>query len=124
MGEEALTDTMRGKIDGLPGFVRRQSTIRDVVPILNKVATYVVETVRIDESDGRRARSQWHGFIDAILPDGTTRLYLAPEVMEALYRHHEGIVKKLRSDRAKASAETRKANGVLPFVRREEGVAS
>ena len=110
---QRLIDRVRGSIDGLPGFVRKQTTIKQVVPFVDTVSTYVVETCRTEEG--------WHGFVDSITPDGTVRLYLPTKVMEALYTHHEAILKRARSERAQRAASTRRERGIIPFQRREAG---
>lgn len=111
-GGQPLIDRMRGSIDGLPGFARRMSTIKKVLPLVNLSATYVVETCRTDEG--------YHGFIEAITPEGTHRLYLPTDVMKRLYSQHAAMVKKARSERAKTAADTRRARGDVFFQPRSE----
>ncbi len=83
------------------------------MPIVNAVSTFVVETCRTEDG--------WHGFIDAITPEGTVRLYLPTKVMEALYAHRASILKRSRSERAQRAAEKRREQGIIPFQRRAVG---
>ena len=66
-----------------------------------------------------RTDDGYYGFIEAFTSEGMVRLPLPTKVMEALYRQHKAMVKKSKSDRAKRAAETRAANGVVPFVKTE-----
>ena len=114
-GGQPLIDAVRGSIDGMPGFMRRMATVKKVLPIVNLSSTYVIETCRTDEG--------YHGFIEAITPEGTFRLYLPTDVMKRLCSQHASVAKKSRSDRAKAAAETREAKGIIPFQPRSEADA-
>ena len=43
------------------------------------------------------------------------RLYIPPRVTTRMYSQHAGMVRKAKSDRAKAAAETRRDRGIVPF---------
>ena len=104
---QPIIDRMRGSIANLPGLQTRQSTIKETIPLVNRVTTFVVETCRTDEGH--------HGFLEAITPEGMVRLYTPPRVMARIHSQYASMVKKARSDRAKAAAETRRGRGIVPF---------
>ena len=97
-------DRVRGAIDGTPGFTRRQSAIKEILPIVGTTSTMVIETVRTDAG--------WHGFVEAMTPEGQVRLFLPDKAMRALYAHRDSIVKKAKSNRAKAAALTRREKAI------------
>ena len=51
---QPIIDRMRGSIANLPGLQMRQSTVKETIPLVNRVTTFVVETCRTDEG--------YHGF--------------------------------------------------------------
>ena len=107
---QPIIDRMRGSIANLPGLQARQSTVKETIPLVNRVTTFVVETCRTDEG--------YHGFVEAFTPEGMVRLYIPPRVMGRIYSQHASMVKKAKSDRAKAAAETRRDRGIVPFRHR------
>lgn len=106
-----IFDRMRSMLEDDPEKDVRQGTVEEVIPMIDRSVTYVVHTIRTD---------RYHGFIQAFTAEGMVRLYMPPKVMQALYRQHAAIVKKAKSERAKRGAEKRRAEGHVPFVRRQE----
>ncbi len=104
---QPIIDRVRGSIANLPGLQTRQSTVKETIPLVNRVTTFVVETCRTDEG--------YHGFLEAFTPEGMVRLYVPPRVMARIYAQHAGMVRKAKSERAKAAAETRRGKGIVPF---------
>lgn len=85
---------------GTPGFQRRNSTITSSGWTFLPQGTWVVETVKTDETTAI--------FLQLIDKDGGQRIVLPKKVAEALYKHHESIMKIRRRIRAKHGADTRK----------------
>ena len=85
---------------GQPGFQRRNSTITASGWSFFPQATWIVETVRTDESVAI--------FLQQIDKEGGQRIVLPGKVCERIYKQHESIMKIRRQVRAKHGAETRK----------------
>ena len=111
-GSQPVIDRVRGSIDGDPELLSSRGTVKVVIPLVDHVSTYVVETCRDDTGS--------HGFIEAFTPEGMVRLYLPPKVMQALYRQEESIAKRARRVRGQRAAETARRKGVIPFQRKED----
>ena len=112
MSGKPLFDVMRSEVEGAPGMQRSISTIKSVLPWIRTSATHVIETVRTEEG--------FYGFIEMMSANGQERVFLPPAVMNALYRQHDTISKRLRSERGRRAAATAAAKGIVPFQRRED----
>lgn len=88
---------------GSPGFQRRNSTIISPGWAFIPQATWVVETIKTDDTCGI--------FLQSIDEEGGQRTVLPQKVVEAIYRHYENIMKTRRKVRAQRAAQTRKLKG-------------
>ena len=102
-------EKIRGAFEGVPGFKRRRSTIDATIPLIGTTTTYVVETWHTDDQDFL--------FLQIMDAKGGQRIALPPEVVHAIYNQRRGIVRQVRKDAAKRAAQTRAANGLVPFQR-------
>lgn len=105
--ESSLLDRFEKVRDGLwgqPGFQRRNSTIVSLGFSLIPQATWIVETIKTDDSLAI--------FLQAIDKDGGQRIVLPRKVCEAIYNQHERITKVRRQVRAQRGAETRRMKKV------------
>ncbi len=104
-------DEMRENVQGTPGYQIRQSTVNCEKGLLSIPSTWIVETVRTEETSGI--------FLQRIDAEGGQRLVIPHRVTESIYRHYEAILKVRRKQRAKNAAETRKQKGIVPFQKKE-----
>lgn len=103
LNESSLLDRferVRDSLWGQPGFQRRNSTISSLGFSLIPQATWIVETVKTDDSLAI--------FLQSIDKDGGQRIVLPTRVCEAIYNQHERITKVRRQVRAQRGAETRR----------------
>ena len=54
---QPVFDMVRGSIDGLPGFIAKSTTVKQVLPIVNRVT----DLRRRDGADGRRLLRLYRG---------------------------------------------------------------
>ena len=102
-------DRQLGALDGVPGVLRtRESTVRNVTPIIGAVQTWILQSVRDEE--GRVTV-----FLELASRDGHTRLVLPPRVTQMLDRQRDRLAARSRSRAAKTAAETRQQAGIVPF---------
>ena len=102
--------TLRG-VGELGGITRRSTRIVAPPMMPDKRETWVVQTTVTPDGP--------YLFLEVITAEGqAVRLAVPPSVANALYGQHDAIVRLRRSQRAKNAAETRKAAGVVPFVRK------
>jgi hypothetical protein len=94
-------DKARESIWGLSGFEVRQSTIQAEGTAWLKSATWVLETVRTDDTDA--IFLQWIG------EDGGQRIVIPHRVVEAIRRHQDSIAKARLKTRGQRAAATRKS---------------
>ena len=92
----------RDALWGTPGFQRRNSTITSPGWAFIPQATWIVETIRTDETCGI--------FLQAIDTEGGQRIVLPERVAKAIYRHYDSIMKVRRRVRAQRGAQTRRQN--------------
>lgn len=85
---------------GAPGFQRRNSTITTPGWSFLPQATWIVETIRTNDS--------YAIFLQSIDKNGGQRITLPQRVCQAIYNQHDSIMKIRRQVRAKHGAETRK----------------
>tara|TARA_Y100000310_G_scaffold341698_1_gene441707 strand:- start:2279 stop:2614 length:336 start_codon:yes stop_codon:yes gene_type:complete len=99
-------DKAREVVWGTPGFEVRRSTI--IAPGFNwlKGATWIVETVRTDETSA--IFLQWIG------EDGGQRMVIPHKVAEAIHKHQAAIMKNRRKARSRRGAETRARKTIEP----------
>lgn len=93
-------DRARESISGAPGYQVRRSTVHASTWALIPGATWIVETVRTDDTVG--IFLQWIG------ADGGQRIVIPDRVARAIYNHQASIMKKRKSVRAQKGAETRR----------------
>jgi len=101
----------RQSLLGAPGFQRRNRTISSIEWSLFPQATWIVETLKTDDS--------YAIFLQVIDREGGQRLVLPRKVCEAIYNQHASIMKTRRSLRAQRAAEVRKKRGDKFFVKKE-----
>lgn len=90
----------RDTLWGAPGFQRRNSTITTPGWAFFPQGTWVVETIKTDDS--------FAIFLQVIDKDGGQRIVLPQKVCQAIYNQQKSIMKVRRSVRAQRGAETRK----------------
>jgi hypothetical protein len=107
MTEQNQSDNLMDKFErtreviwGQPGFQRRNSTIISSGWTFFPQATWIVETIKTDDTSAI--------FLQCVDKDGGQRIVLPDRVVIALYRHYESIMKSRRKVRAQRGAETRK----------------
>ena len=93
-------ERVRDSLWGQPGFQRRNSTITSSGFNLIPQGTWIVETIKTDDSLAI--------FLQLIDKDGGQRIVLPKKVCEAIYNQHDRITKVRRQIRAQRGAETRK----------------
>ena len=97
-------ERVRDSLWGQPGFQRRNSTILSQGFSLIPEGTWIVETIKTDDS--------LTIFLQLIDKDGGQRFVLPRKVCEAIYNQHERITKVRRQVRAQRGAETRRLQKV------------
>ena len=108
VGESSLTDRferIRESMWGAPGFQRRNSTIVTPGSSLLPQGSWIVETIRTDDSVAI--------FIQTIDREGGQRIIIPRKVCEAIYKHHDHIMKVRRKVRSKHGAETRMKRSIV-----------
>ncbi len=93
-------DQAKLNLEGTPGYQIRRSTITTTKWALLPGATWIVETIRTDETQGI--------FLQTVSAEGSQRLVVAGKVAEAIYRQYQSIMEIRRKERAQNAAETRK----------------
>jgi hypothetical protein len=93
-------DQAKQQIEGTPGYQLRRSTVTTQKWGLLPGATWIVETIRTDETQGI--------FLQTVSAEGSQRLVVPGKVAEAIYRQYQSIMDIRRRDRAKNAAVTRK----------------
>ena len=95
-------EKVREALWGAPGFQHRNKTLTTAESIFLPMATWIVETIRTNESVAI--------FLQRIDKDGGLRLVLPKKVCEALYGQEYRIKRKRRSVGAKVAMEKRMAD--------------
>ena len=93
-------ERVRESLWGQPGFQRRNSTITSPGFSLLPQGSWIVETIKTDDSLAI--------FLQAINVEGGQRIVLPRKVCEAIYNQHDRITKVRRQVRAQRGAETRR----------------
>lgn len=93
-------DEVKQNLEGTPGYQIRRSTVTTQKWALLPGATWIVETIRTDETQGI--------FLQTISAEGSQRLVVPGKVAETIYRHYQSIMEHRRKERAKTAAQTRK----------------
>ena len=93
-------ERVRGSLWGSPGFQRRNSTITSPGFSLLPQGSWIVETIKTDDSLAI--------FLQVINVEGGQRIVLPRKVCEAIYNQHDRITKVRRQVGAQRGAETRR----------------
>lgn len=93
-------ERVREGLWGQPGFQRRNSTITAPGFQLLPQGSWIVETIKTDDSLAI--------FLQVISIEGGQRIVLPKKVCEAIYNQHDRITKVRRQVRAQRGAETRR----------------
>jgi hypothetical protein len=93
-------DQAKQHLEGTPGYQVRRSTITTQKWALLPGATWIVESVRTDETQAI--------FLQTVSAEGSQRLVVPGKVAEAIYRQYQSIMEIRRKERAKNAARTRK----------------
>ena len=102
-------DRKRASMDGRPDVTRtRVSTIRNIDPLVGNVTTFLIESVREKDSGDTI-------FIEVATQDGNQRIVIPPKAANVIARQRDSLTTRVRSKLAKAQAEQRKEDGVIPF---------
>lgn len=112
MTEQARNDSslldrferVRDSLWGQPGFQRRNSTV--IAPGFSLIpqATWIIETIKTDDSLAI--------FLQFIDKDSGQRIVLPAKVCQAIYNQHDRINQVRRQVRAQRGAETRRLKKV------------
>jgi hypothetical protein len=86
----------------------RVSTVRHVDPLVGNVSTYLVETVRAQDSGD-------FCFVEVATKDGNVRVVLPPKVTATIARQRDSLTTSVRRKMGRAQAAERKAAGIEPF---------
>lgn len=103
-GDSSLLDKFeraREALWGTPGFQRRNSTVISSGWSFFPQGTWVVETIKTDETQAI--------FLQLIDKDGGQRIVLPKKVCDSIYRQRDSILKIRRKVRAQRGVATRKA---------------
>jgi len=93
-------DQAKQNLEGTPGYQIRRSTVNTQKWALLPGATWIVETIRTNETKGI--------FLQTVSAEGSQRLVVPGKVADAIYRQYQSIMEVRRKDRAKTAAATRK----------------
>lgn len=97
-----------------PGAVHTQSRL-DIDDFYGLRVTWNIDTFQLPgttDSNGKRATPPTKiAFLQRMDTEGSMRLVLPAQVMQALTRHHEALTTKRRQKSARAALETRRARG-------------
>lgn len=108
-------DRAIGALVGIPDVVHSSpTTVRDVTPMVGDAATFIVQTYRHKEQGETL-------FIECVDDVGAIRLVIPPKVTAIINRQHDAISKRVRRSAARASAQDRKARGILPGFMKNRG---
>ena len=111
--QKPIFDYARGRLEGIPGFMKSQTMIREVTPLVGQVMTIALEMVRTEEFGENL-------FIEIVTAEGIQRVFLPKKAVAAIYRHHDSIAKRSRKAAGKKAKAKAVANGVIPFETRED----
>jgi len=100
-------DRARETVAGTPGYLHKVSTVMSNPLSFMPGATWVIETMRNQES--------FIILLQSVSAEGGQRIVLPDRVARVIYRQYENIMTVAKSQRAKAAAETRKKKGIKPF---------
>jgi len=93
-------DQAKQQIEGTPGYQIRRSMVTTQKWGFLPGATWIVETIRTDETQSI--------FLQTVSAEGSQRLVVPGKVADAIYRHYQSIMEIRRRDRAKNAAASRK----------------
>lgn len=86
----------------------RVSTVRHVDPLVGNVSTYLIETVRAQDSGD-------FCFVEVATKDGNVRVVLPPKVTATIARQRDSLTTSVRRRMGREQAAERKAAGIEPF---------
>jgi hypothetical protein len=86
----------------------RVSTVRHVDPLVGNVSTYLIETVRAQDSGD-------FCFVEVATKDGNVRVVLPPKVTATIARQRDSLTTSVRRKMGREQAAERKAAGIEPF---------
>jgi len=108
-------DRLMGQFNGLPGSQQTRPSIVRSSQFTGETETWIITTFRRSDDEGAET---WV-FLEHVNAAGSQRFVLPPKVVATVQKQHEALVRRARRSSAKAAAQTRKANGVTPFQRKE-----
>lgn len=114
MNQDKIAQAKR-KVDsliGLPNMLLRKGTAR-VGDSLTGIVDYNYKLIRDRDSNRYLAYMEW---VD--LDGEGNRVVLPHEVVTALFRANESLIKQSRKEGAKKASATRKAKGIVPFQKK------
>lgn len=122
MDEDRVTvsvfDRTMGNLHGLPDVVQtKPSTIRATLPLIGLHQSYIVQTFRQRDGQGKDARTKDTIFLETVADSvngGSIRLVIPPEVADAIARQRDSLGTMNRKKSAKRVAAERKAAGIVP----------
>lgn len=99
-------DKVHEGLQGLPGFVSKQSTVVVNSGFLQPASTWVIESIKTDEHAAM--------FIQCIDASGSVRLVLPQPVVERIKSQSDAITKARYKIRGQRASQTRLAKSVEP----------
>ena len=110
-------DRAIGALVGLPDVLQTApSTVRAVSPIVGAASTFIVQTFRQRESGDTV-------FLEYVDDAGSTRIVIPPSVTKVIFRQRDSLSKRARSKATQATADDRKARGIVPgFMLKKKAV--
>lgn len=101
-------------MDGLPDVIKtKAATVRASSKMFELTQTFIVQTYRQkDQGDTI--------FVEYIGAEGSFRVALPPVVADCIARQYDALTGKNRSKGAKAAAQERKAQGIVPHFGRKK----
>jgi hypothetical protein len=114
-------DRTLGSLIGVPGVLKTApTTVRAATPMTGEAQTFIVQTFRRKEigENGDGGRSEEFVVIEYVDDAGSIRIVIPPNVVNVILRQHDALTGRSRKQAAQASAEDRKARGIVPgFMR-------
>lgn len=102
-------------LHGIPDSTHtKATTVRTMTPVLELAQTFIVQTYRHKERGD-------FVFVEYVSSEGTMRIALPPAVCDVIARQRDALTTKNRKASAKATAQLRKAQGILPgFMKKKQ----
>lgn len=123
MSEQATIarfDRALAMLEDLNGVTHTAPTTKvTTTPLIGKAATFIVQTYRQRDEHDETGRSRDTIFLQYIDNETSYRIVIPSDVADVIARQRDALTTKSRKRAGKAVAEKRKAEGFVPFVKRQ-----